>query len=175
MLKIKFDAHAKKTRIGLAGFTLLVLLLLAWGILLTERADAQGQCHKINTTQTAVADFLNFTTQGEVKSGFLKGTTLFTGDASSLTVIDGDVSPPLEEDTFSYTGDLQITTAKGVLTTRSVGVFEAIPFGRGTQFDGVIAGTGIFEEAAGHLYFNFVADETGAAFTSSVSGEICVK
>ena len=75
----------------------------------------------------------------------------------------------------SYTGDLQITTPKGTLTTRSVGVFEGGPFGRGTQFDRVIAGTGLYSGASGFLYFNFEANDTGAAFTSSVVGEVCVK
>jgi hypothetical protein len=43
---------------------------------------------------------------------------------------------------FYYTADLEITTKKGTLTTRSVGVFEGMPFGLGTQFDRVIGGTG---------------------------------
>jgi hypothetical protein len=76
--------------------------------------------------------------------------------------------------TFSYTGDLLITTVKGTLTTRSVGVFESGAFGRGTQFDRVIAGTGLYSGAEGFLSFNFEADATGAAFTSTVTGEICV-
>ncbi|MEZ4865719.1 MAG: hypothetical protein R3C14_30685 [Caldilineaceae bacterium] len=138
-------------------------------------ADAKGQCHSINTTQTTVADFANFTTAGEIKSGFLKGTTKFTGDASALTQITGTNSPPVEPQTFSYTGDLKITTAKGTLTTRSVGAFESASFGRGAQFDRVIAGTGLYADAEGFLYFNFVADDTGGAFTSTVSGEICVQ
>lgn len=89
--------------------------------------------------------------------------------------ITGDTSPPVEMQTSSYTGDLQITTAKGVLTTRSVGVFAGVPFGRGAQFDQVIAGTGLYDGAEGFLYFNFEADDTAAAFTSTVTGEVCVR
>ena len=109
------------------------LLVVTGGILLASRANANGQCHKINTTITSVADFSTFTTQGEIKSGFLKGTTVFIGDAQSLTPITSEVSPPVVPSTFSYTGDLEITTKKGTLTTLGVGIFEAGPFGLGTS------------------------------------------
>jgi hypothetical protein len=161
----------------IAGFSvLLVVCLAATGLmwLAPGQAEAKGQCHQINTTHTSVADFENFTTEGEVKSGFLKGTTHFTGDPASLIPITSMPSPPVEPLTFSYTGDLQIMTDKGILKTRGVGVFEGVPFGIGTQFDRVIGGTDLFDGAEGFLYYTFVADETGAAFTSAVSGEICV-
>jgi hypothetical protein len=137
-------------------------------------AEAERQCHTIHTMQTAVADFATFTTAGEITSGLLKGTTKFTGDPASLTQITSAVSPPVEPLTSSYTGDLEITTRKGTLTTRSVGVFEGVPFGLGVQFDRVIRGTGVFEGANGFLFFHFEADHTGGAFTSSVRGEVCV-
>jgi len=73
---------------------------------------------------------------------------------------------------FYYTADLEINTKKGTLTTRSVGVFEGMPFGLGTQFDRVIGGTGIFEGAEGNLFLKFEAHETGGAFVSGVSGKI---
>lgn len=161
-----------KMRVGIASLIVVGLVVLG-STLLSSPAEAKGQCHSINTTQTTVADFANFTTAGEIKSGFLKGETTFTGDPSSLTPITGSTAPPVELQTFSYTGELEITTAKGTLTTRSVGVFEGVPFGRGSQFDHVIDGTGLYAGANGFLYFNFVADETGGAFTSTVSGEVC--
>jgi hypothetical protein len=139
------------------------------------RAEAKGQCHKINTTLTSVADFTTFTTTGEIKSGFLKGTTVFTGDGASLALITSVPSPPVEPFTFSYTGDLVVTTPKGTLTTRGVGVFKFSPFGLGSQFDRVIGGTGFFEGAEGHLYFDIVTDETGAVFTNQVTGEVCLE
>jgi hypothetical protein len=37
--------------------------------------------------------------------------------------------------TSSYTGDLKITTRKGILTTRSVDVFEGVPSEVGVPFD----------------------------------------
>jgi hypothetical protein len=56
-----------------------------------------------------------------------------------------------------------------------VGVFEAVTFGIGSQFDRVIGGTGIFEGAEGHLYFDIVPDETGTVFTNQVTGEVCLE
>lgn len=154
----------------------LVTLLMVAGTLwlLVDQAEAKGQCHKINTTLNSVADFTNFTTQGEIPSGFLKGTTMFTGDPLSLALISSTASPPIEPLTFSYTGDLAITTKNGTLTTRGVGVFEGVAFGRGTQFDTVIGGTGIFAGAQGELYFVFQSDDTGANFFASVTGVVCV-
>jgi hypothetical protein len=122
---------------------------------------------------TSVLDPENFTTAGEVKSGVLKGTTHFAGDPEAVTPIESEDSPPLNP-TVSYTGDLVFTTNKGSLTTRSVGVFELGPFGRGAQFDRVIAGTGGFAGASGFLYFTFLTDETGSAFSSTITGEVCV-
>ena len=154
------------------------VLFIVTGIILlvAPQVDAKGQCHQINTTLRSVADLENFTTEGEIQSGFLKGTTKFVGDGDSLLPpITSTPSPPIEPLTFSYTGDLTITTTKGTLTTRSVGVFEGVPFGFGTQFDRVLGGTGLFEGAVGNLFYNFTADETAAAFTSQVSGEICVR
>jgi hypothetical protein len=163
-----------QSRIGVASLLFVGLVVVSGGVWLSSPAEAKGQCHSINTTQTAVADFENFTTTGEIKSGFLKGMTNFTGDPLSLTQITSAASPPVVPETFSYTGDLQITTPKGTLTTRSVGVFEGVPLGRGAQFDRVIAGTGLYSGATGFLYFNFEADDTGAAFTSTVNGEVCI-
>jgi hypothetical protein len=150
-------------------------MAVAGGILMgSAPAEADGRCHEIHATQTAVADFAKFTTAGEITSGLLKGTTTFTGDPASLTQITSHVFPPVEQPTSSYTGEIEITTRKGTLITRSVGVFEGVPFGVGVQFDRIIKGTGVFEGAEGVLFFRFEADDTGAAFTSSVRGEVCL-
>ena len=139
-----------------------------------NQAEAGEKCHKINTMQTATL-VPPFNTEGEVKSGILKGSTNFTGDEDSITPISGLTSPPFSGDgVVSYTGELLITTKKGTLTTQGAGVFELGPFGRGNQFDRVIDGTEEFEGATGFLYFDFEADAEGTTFTSSVTGEICV-
>lgn len=147
--------------------TLLATLFIIVGILLAAPAqvEADGQCHKINTTLTSQADLATFTTEGEIKSGFLKGTTRFVGEPAGT----------VGESSLSYTGTFEITTARGVLTTESVGVFETIPGGLGVQYDRVVAGTGIFAGAEGYLFFNFTANETGDVFDSMVTGEICLE
>jgi hypothetical protein len=140
--------HQWKMILGITSL-LVGLIVVAGGMLPGSRqAKAEGQCHQINTTQTVVADFATFTTATN--------------------------SPPVEPLTFSYSGDLEITTHDGTLATRSVGVFEGVPFGVGTQFDREIGGTGLFNGASGFLFFIFEADSTGEAFVSSVSGEVCV-
>ena len=151
-----------------------VLGAVAAGLVgLAHGALGATHCKDVSGTLTSTANFGNFTTQGTI-SGSLKGSTFFTGDASSLAPVTASSSPPLNP-TDAYTGDLAITTKKGVLKTRSVGVFELVPNGFGTEFDRVLGGhsTGKFSGATGHLYFNFQSDATGSVFTSTYTGQIC--
>src|SRR5262245_3571572 len=97
------------TSLLVVGVTVVAIRLPTW----STPVEAEGNCHTIHATQTAVADFATFTTAGEIKSGLLKGTTKFAGDPASLTQITSAVSPPVEPLTSSYTGDLEITTRKG--------------------------------------------------------------
>jgi hypothetical protein len=157
---------------GIVGIRLLVVLgLVVTSLLLIahDPVEAKGQCHQINTTQTSVIG-TGFKAVGEFKSGLLKGPSEFIGEEASVAPIPGPSRP-----TASYTGILTITTNKGTLTTRGVGVFETDPFGIGVQFDRVIGGTGLFAGATGFLYYTFTGDASGVAFTSVVSGEICVQ
>ena len=166
----------RKVLFGVTSLLVVGVLVVAGGFpTWPAPAEADGHCHTIHTTQTAMADFATFTTAGEITSGLLKGTTKFTGDPASLTQITSAVFPPVEPLTSSYAGALEITTRKGTLTSRSVGMFEGVPFGVGVQFDRVIKGTGVFEGASGVLFFRFAADHTGGAFTSSVNGEVCIR
>ena len=159
---------------GLARILVLSLLFVGGAhTVLLSQAETQQECEEIEATQTVTANLSTFTTTGTIR-GDLKGTTQFTGDATSLTPISGTVTPPLNP-TFSYTGNLVITTKKGTLTTRSVGIFEFVPFGTGTQFDRVIAGTGKFQGATGLLYFTFTANGDLSGFTSSVTGKLCLE
>jgi hypothetical protein len=145
----------RKILLGVTSLLVVGVMVVAGGMLARSApAQADGRCHKIHATQTAVADFARFTTAGEITSGLLKGTTKFTGDPASLTQITSTVFSPVEQPTSSYTGENEITTRKGTLTTRSVGVFEG---------------------ADGVLFFRFEADDTGVAFISSVSGEVCLR
>jgi hypothetical protein len=156
--------------------TLRVLLLLCLGISSVtwpSHARADGDCKTIKATMATIADLAAFTTVGQIR-GNLKGTTQFTGDPASLAPIMSTPSPPLNP-TFSYTGDLVITTKDGTLTTRSVGIFESVSFGVGTQFDRVVDGTGTFQGVTGFLFFNFRANADLTRFTSTIAGELCLQ
>jgi hypothetical protein len=158
----------------LIGVIVLVLLFMARGrMILSNPAETEMECREIEATQTVTADLSTFTTRGGIR-GDLRGTTQFTGDSTSLVPVSGTFSPPLNP-TLVYTGDLVITTNKGTLTTRGVGVFENVPFGSGSQFDRVIAGTGRFRDATGILHFSFRANGDLSGFTSSVTGTLCLK
>jgi hypothetical protein len=151
------------------------LAAVAGGLLLTipGAAATNSECEAVNGTLTSTANLNNLTTQGTI-SGDLEGATFFQGDGTSLTLVTATNSPPLRP-TVHYTGDLSLTTHKGVLKTRSVGVFEPGGNGLGTQFDRVLGdqSTGQFAGATGHLYFNFQTDSTGTIFTNTYAGEIC--
>jgi len=155
------------------GVLLAVGALVAEWLVAMPSVGAAPRCELVKGTLTSTANFSNFTTQGTI-TGDLEGTTFFQGDPSSLTPVNGISSPPLNP-TDHYTGDLTITTKHGVLTTRSVGVFEFIANGLGTQFDRVLEArsTGKFAGASGQLFFNFQANSTLTGFTSTYTGQIC--
>ena len=134
---------------------------------------ASSSCAAVAGTLTSTANFSNLTTHGTI-SGDLEGTTFFQGDPSSLTPVTANTSPALSP-TEHYTGDLTITTKHGLLKTRSVGVFEFVPNGLGTQFDRILGdqSTGKFAGTTGHLYFNFQLDSAGTMFTNTYTGQIC--
>jgi hypothetical protein len=134
---------------------------------------ASTRCEPVSGSVTSTADFSNFTTRGTI-SGSLEGSTFFQGDPSSLAAVTATTSPALNP-TDHYTGDFTVTTKKGVLKTRSVGVFELVGNGLGTQFDRVLGAqsTGKFAGATGQLFFNFQSDSSGTKFSSTYTGQIC--
>jgi hypothetical protein len=140
-------------------------------VVLPSYGNADIACEKIEARQTVLVDLSTFTTTGTIR-GDLRGTTQFTGDVTSLVPIAGTVLRPLNP-TNAYTGTLVITTRKGTLMSRSVGIFELIPFGTGTQFDRVIAGTEEFHGVTGLLYFTFTANGDLSGFSSIVTGALC--
>ncbi len=154
---------------------LLALAAVAGGLVLAIPAAAasNAECEAVNGTLSSTANLATLTTQGTI-DGDLEGTTFFQGDPTSLAPVTATTLPPLNP-TVHYTGDLTITTPKGVLKTRSVGIFEPGGNGLGTQFDRVLGdqSTGKFAGATGHLYFNFQTDSTGTVFTNTYTGQIC--
>ncbi len=133
-------------------------------------ANNNVKCKEIKATQTTT--FTGPLSTAGTITGDLKGTTLFLGDDGSLTPIGNPPKPA--NPTFSYTGELVITTEHGTLTSRGVGAFEAVASGLGTQFDRITEGTGKFEGATGHLYFTFRANADLTGFATDIRGELCL-
>ncbi len=74
---------------------------------------------------------------------------------------------------LAYTGELHVTTLRGDIIFRDVGVLDQT-FGVFSEVDKAIEGTGIFTDATGTLfiYGNVVGGGTG--FSGAISGEICL-
>ncbi len=105
------------------------------------------------------------TTIGEITGdGWLKGTTNYAAD----NLVDGP-----QPATSSYSGELVVTTKKGTLTLRDVGVFLAAPGGPFAEYDTVSGGTGRFAGATGLLFIHGTMNAAGNGFTGSISGELC--
>ena len=144
-----------------------------WLAVPMAHAQAQQQdCESVNTTSRQIVVNNTFITEGDIASGLLQGSTRFTTDTQSITRIASAVAPAIQDMTFSYTGDLLITTADGSLLLRGVGVFEGMKFGRGTLFANVTQGTDRFAAATGYLYANFFTDSASNVI-SSLTGQIC--
>ena len=99
----------------------------------------------------------------------LAGTTALVGQAIAP-------APGLPEgerpQIFSYTGLLTLAAEEGTLSFQETGVFDlAYEGGLFTARDAVVGGTGRFEGAAGHLFFN---GRGVTQFTAEFTGEICL-
>lgn len=109
----------------------------------------------------------NGTTSGAItQGGRLNGSTqaLFT---SALT-------PTPDPSTFSYTDDFAVTSHRGVLKARNVGIFDVVAglFSEIAQIDPA-ASTGRFAGATGVLYVNGTTTDGGATFRAEITGEVC--
>ena len=151
-----------------------VSFLIAIGVLaLPSRVWADDSCHKINAI--LVGGFVGaLQTAGEMRGGgLLKGTTAFTGDDLEPSA---GLTPVVPASTASYTGVLVITTKRGTLSLRDVGIFDTDIAGGEGEFSSrarVIGGTGRFTGASGLLFFHGdTADDF--TFEAEVSGEICL-
>jgi hypothetical protein len=107
-------------------------------------------------------------TAGEFEGdGLLEGRTSFVADGLTPSAGMPGVEAPT---TLSYSGLLTITTDRGTLTTRDTGIFDTAA-GLFSSRDVIVAGTGIFQGATGHLLFTGTGTST---FESDASGEICL-
>jgi hypothetical protein len=102
----------------------------------------------------------------------LEGTTSFIGDS----IAPGPSTAPNSQATISYSGRLQITTAKGTLMSLDTGIFDTSTGtptgGYFASFDVVSGGTFRFAGATGT--FQFIGKTVNGQFVSDLSGELCI-
>jgi hypothetical protein len=114
---------------------------------------------QVTTPTGAILGVASYTAQG-IGGGVV-------GEASVVT-------PPVEPSTtWTYAGELVISTALGELVMSDVGIFDTAG-GAFTEFDRVVSGTGLFTGASGTLFINGFGFEDGSGFYSDIRGTLCV-
>ncbi len=141
-----------------------------------KEAGAHNRCHRLNGKagiQASVVSQGCTSPVGLCTAGVFEGDHLLRGTTS--LVADGLAPaagmPAVEAaTTLSYSGLLTITTRDGTLTTRDTGIFDTAA-GLFSSRDIIVAGTGIFEGATGHIFYTGTGTTT---FDADASGEICL-
>ncbi|RIK71197.1 hypothetical protein DCC62_22105 [candidate division KSB1 bacterium] len=133
-------------------------------------------CRKIEArlSSTGQIDPPLLTATGEMR-GDLKGTVNYVANLADVVPMSSGFGNDPVKPTASFLGAWTLTSKKGVLTFRDVGVFEQVPNGLGTSFSTVIDGTGRFAGVSGYLFLSFVSDETGLNFEEELKGKIFCK
>ncbi len=159
---------SKRTVLALACIAVAGLLITVAGApSIHPSASAAGvHCKQIHAYIETAFTSPN-TTEGVITGdGWLKGATNYTVSA---------MIPGPEDNTFSYSGRLTITTKNhGTLTMEDVGVFEFLPNGPFAEYDNVVEGTGRYAGASGLLFIHGTVTPAGNGFTGDVSGELCL-
>ena len=115
-------------------------------------------------------------TEGRVRRSMLSGDTRFRANGLGGGVVGEPsiVFPPAEPPTtWSYAGELTITTGVGELHLEDVGVFDTVG-GTFTEMNRVVGGTGLFAEASGDLFISGHTYEDASGFSGDISGRVCV-
>jgi hypothetical protein len=166
------DLELKKMLLFVVG----LVTVGAGGAPSIKDAGAHNRCHRLNGNggiQSSVVTEGCTSPVGLCTAGvfqgdhLLRGTTSFVADA----VVPAAGMPGIEAPTtLSYSGLLTITTRAGSLTTRDTGIFDTAA-GLFSSRDIIVAGTGIFEGATGHIFYTGTGTTT---FDADASGEICL-
>lgn len=130
----------------------------------------------VSFVSTGCASPVGMCTRGVYRSSFISGTTSFqaTGIGGLPVGESSIVTPPAEPGTtWSYSGDLTITTRLGTLSFRDVGVLDTAA-GSFTELARPVSGTGAFVGMTGNVYVSGTVTESGDGFTGTVSGRLCV-
>jgi hypothetical protein len=136
--------------------------------LLASVAARADECKSINTpivtsyTLKACTSPFGLCTDGTVGKGLLAGTTHFT----VLTLAPGPGPGVL-----LYTGELVITTRRGVVTVQDSGFFNEVT-GQYLELQKVVSGTRKFSRATGALTSQGTGSATG--FSGTLTGTVCL-
>ncbi len=154
-----------KSKIGRPA-TLLAIASLAASLCQGAMADNRFKCKSVDADLAVISNG-DGTTRGTVKhGGKLNGTSraVFT---SALVATPNPAA-------FSYTDEFSITTDRGVLKARNVGLF-VVSIGLFSEIAVIdsAASTGTFASATGTLYITGKTSDGGATFQAEITGEIC--
>lgn len=154
----------KRIATGIAGCALLCS---------ASTAVADPDCKKVRAeiisfaTTTDCASPIGLCTAGTIDGNQgLDGTTRFT----ALTAAPFHGEPPT---TLAVTGTLDISTAKGTLSTSDVFNFDTAR-GVFSSIERITGGTGRYAGASGTLFIGGVVQADGS-FRSEVSGTLCTE
>jgi hypothetical protein len=136
-----------------------------------EEGTTAQRCRRIHATISSnfvpadqCASPVHLCTAGNI-SGSLNGTTAFEGSGVSGTPQD-----PTGQNSFSYAGNLTITTPRGVLNVVDLGVFINSS-GYFTEESNQMTGTDAFEGVTGEIFISGQSTQTG--LKSEMKGELC--
>lgn len=180
--------HSNMALMGAA--VLAVAGALAWPAYSAADEDddldtATTRCFSAHATIHATIDPTGCTspvglcTSGVVRSegrGFLRGTTHFTATGLGGAPV-GEASivfPPAEPaTTWSYSGDLELTTPFGNLSIADVGVLDTA-HGTFTELERIAGGTGRLDHATGNLFIYGNTTPDGMGFDGTIRGRVCL-
>jgi hypothetical protein len=159
---------SRRTTLGMIG-------LGALGIAASSpaRAAPDEQCFTVNGGIIEGRLTSPTTTEGTLRgAGPLNGSTALAIETFAASA----GLPGVPIDTLSYTGTFEITTNRGTLTLRDVGVFDSDldTDGEFTSRGRVIEGTGRWEGATGVVFF-WGDTEPDGTFTAEANGTVCIQ
>lgn len=170
------EALRKWTKAVVTAALVSAMAVAAPGSAVADGDDGDSRCTRVRGAIDAVfvADGcrspVGLCTRGTVRGGGrLHGGTAFT----TLAMAPSAGMPLLEAPTeLSYSGELVISTRRGDLWVRDLGVFSATR-GKFTEMARVAGGTGRFEGAYGTFFIFGDVKPDGSGFDSVMHGEFC--
>jgi hypothetical protein len=148
-----------KNYLLLAGFCASMIS----SVVLAECKEIRGKI-KSNHAQVCQSP-IGICSAGTIKDAVLNGQTAFKATGLAATPSEPDMST-----SFSYVGELTITTKKGHVHIKNMGVFDK-KTNNFTETARDISGTGKFANITGNIFIHGQATATG--YESKISGKLC--